>query len=74
MSFFERICEMFGGCHKTADHALVTVRDEDSLWKIAERITGDGMNWTKIAELNPGLDKDHTIYPKQVLKIPNDWA
>lgn len=74
MSFFDKICELFGGCFKTKDHATVTVKSGDSLWKIAEEITGDGLNWTKIAALNPGMDKDHTIHPGQELKIPSDWA
>ncbi len=55
------------------DHATVTVVKGDSLWKIAEDITGDGNKWHEIANLNPGLDKDYVIQPGQKLNIPLDW-
>jgi len=44
--------------NKTNDEKIV-VEQGDSLWKIAERVYGDGYKWTEIAELNelnnPGL-------------------
>lgn len=32
-----------------------TVRPGDDLWTIAERLLGDGLQWRRIAELNPSL-------------------
>ena len=41
----------------------------DSLWAIAQKQMGDGTKWKQIYDLN-GL-RSETIYPGQVLKIPN---
>lgn len=50
----------------------VTVRKGDSLWTIAEELTGDGANWQRIADANPDkhFTKDYVIQPGDVLHIP----
>lgn len=76
MSFFDKICELFGGCEKHDDHATVVVKEGEYLSGIAERITGDGSEttWRKIAALNPDLKDPYIIQPGQELKIPKDWV
>jgi nucleoid-associated protein YgaU len=74
MSFFERICELFGGCHKTKDYATVTVQKGDTLSGIAKELGGDAEDYKKLVELNPEIKDPDLIHPGQVLKIPNDWA
>lgn len=49
-------------------YTTYVVQDGDSLWKIAEKLLGNGNEWPKIAELN-GI-KDTIIYAGQKLKIP----
>ena len=46
-----------------------TVKQGDSLWKIANHILGNGSRYKEIKELNGIGD---TIYPNQVLKIPSN--
>lgn len=46
-----------------------TVKKGDTLWAIADKLLGVGSKYTEIKALN-GLNGD-TIYPGQVLKIPN---
>ena len=46
-----------------------TVQKGDTLWAIAERETGSGYNWTKIAQYN-ALQNPDLIYSGNVLKIP----
>ena len=48
-----------------------TVKRGDSLSKIAKRVYGDPMKYTKIFEANKPMLKDpNLIYPGQVLRIP----
>lgn len=48
-----------------------TVKAGDSLWKIAQRIYGNGNQWTKIYEANRDKIKNpDLIYPGQKLTIP----
>ncbi len=74
MTFFGKITEWFTGLFEEDDHYIVTVKKGDSLWKIAADITGDGMNWKKIADANPerNWDKDYIIHPGEVLRIPKE--
>jgi len=74
MSFFGKIAEFFTGIVEEPDCYTVTVKKGDSLWKIARELTGDGMNWKKIADANPekNWDQDYVIQPGEVLKIPKD--
>lgn len=44
----------------------------DSLWKISERLSGIGDNWTEIAREN-GL-RSSLIFPEQRLKVPTTWV
>ena len=46
-----------------------TVKSGDSLWSIAERLLGNGVRFAEILRLN-GLN-GYTIYPGQVLKLPD---
>ncbi len=46
-----------------------TVKIGDSLWSIAERLLGNGVRFAEILRLN-GLN-GYTIYPGQVLKLPD---
>ena len=74
MSFFGQIGEWFKDIFEHENYYLVTVKRGDSLWKLAEELTGDGMNWKKIADANPekNWDQDYVIQPGEVLKIPKD--
>lgn len=45
-----------------------TVTEGDCLSIIGERL---GLNWQEIAQIN-GISEPYTIYPRQVLKLPND--
>lgn len=45
------------------------VEKRDDLWKIAEKVYGDGFAWLKIAKANK-LDKPNTIHPENKLIIP----
>ena len=49
-----------------------TVKEGDSLWRIAQNTLGDGARWKEIADLNAeviGADPNK-IYPGQKLRIP----
>ena len=50
-----------------------TVRRGDSLWKIADRLLGDGARFREIFDLNRGvLDQPDFILPGTVLKVPHE--
>lgn len=53
-----------------SDHHVHTVRESDWLWTLAERYYGDGAQWTKIANANPGIDPDE-LAVGQKLEIPD---
>ncbi|WP_308258316.1 BTAD domain-containing putative transcriptional regulator [Saccharothrix obliqua] len=68
-----------------AKTAVVLPRDpetgvHDSLWRIAQRILGDGTRWPEIYELNKGkpqpdggtLTRPDLIYPGEELTLPDD--
>ncbi len=46
------------------------VKKGDSFWKIAQNELGDGARYRELASYN-GLRADDTIYPGQVLKLPD---
>jgi nucleoid-associated protein YgaU len=54
----------------------VTVKKGDSLWNIAEYLTGDGERWHELINTNPNLklSEDYVIQPGQVLHVPHAWA
>ncbi len=74
MSFLGKIGEWFESYIDEGDHHTVMVRKGDSLWKIAEELTGDGQNWRKIADANPDRQwtQNYLIQPGEVLKLPKD--
>jgi Tfp pilus assembly protein FimV len=53
----------------------VTVKKGDSLWNIADNLTGDGERWHELVDANPNLklSEDYVIQPGQVLHVPH-WA
>lgn len=57
------------------DQDEVEVEKGDSLWVIAEDITGDGERWKELADANAnrGWTKDHKIFPGEKLKLPESW-
>jgi hypothetical protein len=73
MSFFEWFDRT---ADSTADHHTVMVKKGDSLWKIAEAITGDGARWQELADANPDKtwSQDYVIQPGEELKVPRSWG
>ncbi len=73
MKWLDKILEFFdlNDVDKT-----VTVKKGDSLWRIAEAITGQGSRWHELAEANPGrwTDSDFVIQPGETLKLPKSWC
>jgi nucleoid-associated protein YgaU len=65
-------------CDLTIDESLTppvktyTVKPGDSLWKIAQECLGNGSEFPKIIEANPGRLKDanSVIHPGDVLTLP----
>ena len=56
---------------KAQKRKLYTVREGDSLWRIAEEQLGNGNRYTEIAELNADvLANDDNLYVGMQLKIP----
>lgn len=47
-----------------------TIKEGDTMWEMAERQYGDGSQWTKIQEANPGMDP-YALPIGGTLKIPN---
>ena len=74
MWLLHRLMEWFSDPIEHDDHYTVTVKKGDSLWKIAEEMTGDGMNWKKIADANPEKKwtHDYVIQPGEVLNMPKE--
>ncbi|MBL7777044.1 MAG: LysM peptidoglycan-binding domain-containing protein [Chitinophagales bacterium] len=48
----------------------------DTLWDIAKKFTGSGMNWPSILQANPQISDPNKIFPGQVIEIPNaeNWS
>lgn len=56
---------------KEKKNKIYVVLPGDSLWKIAEKVYGNGGYWRRIYDLNRDKIKDpNLIYPLQVLRLP----
>lgn len=56
-----------------ADDQFYTIESGDSLWKIAERVYGNGAKYQQIVEANREVIKDaDLIFPGQKIRIPSD--
>jgi nucleoid-associated protein YgaU len=52
-----------------------TIKEGDTLWKIAQETLGDGNHYEKIVEANLEVIKDaDKIYPGQTIRIPTNVA
>ncbi len=54
----------------SGEAARYTVDAGDSLWKIAEKLYGDGAAWIELRDANPELGDGELLYPGQELVIP----
>lgn len=50
-----------------------TVRDGENLWILAKNLTGEGMNWKALAEINK-LNEQGTVLPGQTIHIPASFS
>lgn len=57
------------GSKHTESYSTYTIQKGDTLWSIAQRFLGDGSRYKEIMNLNSLTST--TIYPGQVLNIPN---
>lgn len=56
---------------QSSKYMYYVVKDNDSLWKIAQNHLGDGNQYSRITQLNDKLLKDDdTIYPGMRLRLP----
>lgn len=77
MSFLHKLFEFFGMVQEHDEHCMtVTVKKGDSLWAIADSITGDGQRWHELADANPDkkFSADYVVQPGDVLHIPHSWV
>ena len=54
----------------TAGAKEYTIKDGDSLWKIAANELGNGIRYEEILKLNPGMTKDSRLTIGDKIKIP----
>lgn len=78
MSVFDKLFECFSNIGRDASDencVRVTVHKGDSLWSIADSLTGDGQRWHEIADANPDRkwSQDYVVQPGEELRIPKDW-
>jgi nucleoid-associated protein YgaU len=55
---------------RAPSHETYVVRDNDSLWSIARKVYGNGAEWTKIVQANPGLTPGK-LHTGMKLRIPD---
>ncbi len=48
------------------------VRENENLWRFSKRVTGNALNWEKIAQFNQ-LDNARSISAGQHLRVPVEW-
>jgi len=53
------------------DATRVAVKKDETLWRFAKRVTGNALNWEKIAAFN-GIDDAMALKAGQLLAIPTD--
>lgn len=70
---------MFEGIHRWFEHVIgndkVVVKEGESLWKIAEHVTGDGNRWKELADANSDKNwtEDYVVQIGEELKLPESW-
>jgi len=70
---------MFEAIHRWFEHVIgndmVKVKSGDSLWRIAENVTGNGSRWQELADANPDKhwNKDYVVQIGEQLKLPESW-
>lgn len=74
MNLFSKVAEWVEHIIERDHTYEVTVKKGDSLWRLAEELTGDGANWQKIAAANPekNFTEAYTLHPGDVLHIPKN--
>jgi nucleoid-associated protein YgaU len=75
--FLEKVFQWFRGLEAHDDDCFsVTVKKGDSLWTIADAITGDGERWHELADANPDkqFSADYVVQPGDVLHVPHSWV
>jgi nucleoid-associated protein YgaU len=77
MSMFHKLFEWFSHVTARDDECFsVQVKKGDSLWTIADGLTGDGERWHELADANPDRkwSADYVVQPGETLHIPHSWA
>jgi len=57
MTIFKKLMDLYRKVEKHHDNHdcyIVTVERGDTLWGVAEDMTGDGRRWVEMQPLNPG--------------------
>lgn len=58
---------------QTATVEYYEIQSGDSLWKIADKVYGNGSEYTKLFEANREVIKDpDLIFPGQIIRVPKD--
>lgn len=70
---------MLDGIRRWFEHVTgndtVIVKKGESLWAIAEHVTGDGTRWKELADANPNKNwtQDYVVQIGEELKLPESW-
>lgn len=77
MSFLHDLFYWFSSVEEHDEECMtVIVKKGDSLWTIADHLTGDGQRWKELADANPDktFSADYVVQPGDVLHVPHSWA